>query len=566
LSFFNTGSSANIIDELDVKVGQKVTKGQILARLNKTAVQDAFNQQQTAVTNAQADVFEAQQSLATAQNAANAQNTAAQTTLNGSQNNQSAGQNVSQATINSDQTALNNDQTALDQANVSTNATKAQAQAQLNSDLNACNVSATATAAPTKAPTTAATAAPTKAPTTAATAAPTASKSSIGTSASAFTNTRIPLTELNVKGLFKFNDTCTSLAQAKFNSTIATANASVQTAQTARDNAQTKLNLDQTNANQTNTSNTGIVNNNKAGVNTQKATGANSVQGSQSNLSTALNNLKTAQLQLEQAQHNLDNAILKAPHDGTVTTINGTVGSPPGTPPNASQASTTTSSSTFIQLVDTAALQVVANVNETDTANLKQGERVQFTVNAYGDRTFNGTISEISPNGQTVSNVVTYPVYIDVDPASMKGANLFPGMTANVTITVLQRDGQLLIPVDATNFARLASGGGAAATTAAGGGVPQLIDRQSANAAMAQARQMRTTLMAERDLTADSPQPSFVIVRTATGQFLAKPVVLGLTDGTNYEVLDGLTTQDNVVIGVASNRAGGATGTSTTGG
>ncbi len=526
LSFFSTGSSANIIDELDVKVGQKVTKGQILAKLNKTAVQDAFNQAQTAVTNAQATVFEAQQSLATAQNAANTQNTAAQTTLNGSQNNQGAAQNVSQATINADQTALNNDQTALNQATVSANATKAQAQSQLNVDINTCNRNGVASPVAT-----------------------------VGLN----TPTPIPVPTVDT-------NSCIQVARNKFNSTVATANASVQTAQTAVDNAQTKLNLDRASANQTNTSNQGTVNNNKAGVNTQQATGANSVQGSQSNLSTALNNLKTAQLQLEQAQHNLDNAILKAPHDGTVTTINGTVGSPPGTPPNASQASTTTSSSTFIQLVDTAALQVVANVNETDTANLKVGDHVQFTVNAYGDRNFNGTVSEISPNGQTVSNVVTYPVYIDVDQASMKGANLFPGMTANVTIVVLQRDGVLLIPVDATNFARLASGGGAAATTAAGGGVPQLIDRQSANAAMAQARQMRTTLMAERDLTADSPQPSFVIVRTATGQFVAKPVVLGLTDGTNYEVLDGLTAQDNVVIGVASNRAGGATGTSTTGG
>ena len=371
---------------------------------------------------------------------------------------------------------------------------------------------------------------------------------------------------LNTGGIFKFEDTCTSLAQAKYNSTLATANSSVQTAQTAVDSAQTKLNIDQATANQTNTTNQGTVNNNQAGVNTQRASGANSTQGSQSALTTALNNLKTEQLLLDQAQHNLDNAVLKAPHDGTVTTINGTVGSPPGTPPNASQASTTTSSSTFIQLVDTTSLQVVANVNETDTANLKVGERAQFTVNAYSDRTFSGTISSISPNGQTVSNVVTYPVYIDVDPKSENGANLFPGMTANVTITVLERDGVLLIPVDAVNFARLASGGGAAAANAAGGGVTQLVDRQSANAAMAQARQMRATLVAERDLSADNPLPSYVIVRSANGQFLAKPVVLGLTDGTNYEVLDGLTAQDNVVVGTTT-RTGAATGaTGATGG
>lgn len=357
-----------------------------------------------------------------------------------------------------------------------------------------------------------------------------------------------------------YNDTCTSLAQAKYNSTIESADASVQNAQTAVDNADSKLSSDQAAANQTNVNNQSTVNNNQASVNTSKANGAVTVQSAQTNLTTALNNLKSAQLLLEQAKHNLDNSTLKAPHDGTVTTINGTVGSAPGTPPNASQASTTASSSTFIQVVDTSVLQVVANVNETDTANLKIGEKAQFTVNAYGDRTFTGTISQISPNGQTVSNVVTYPVYIDVDKNSAKDVNLFPGMTANVSITVLQRDGVLLIPVDAINFARLASGNGATAANAAGGGVQQLVDRQAANAAMVQARKMRETLMAERDVSADNPLPAIVIVKNANGQFAAKPVVLGLSDGTNYEVLDGLTAQDNVVVGISGGKT--ATGTS----
>jgi multidrug efflux pump subunit AcrA (membrane-fusion protein) len=570
LIFFNTGSGSAVIQELDVKVGQKVTKGQILAKLDKTALQDTFNQQQQVVTNDQNALFEAEQSLATTQNLANQQNTQAQTTTNGSQNNQNAAQNTSQSTIDADQTALDNAQTALDQARTSANATKAQAQAQLNSDLAACNATPTpstsSSSSTTSSSSTSNTSSTSKTTPTTGTTATATSNSSIGTSSSAFTNTTVPLTVLDTNSLFKFDSTCTALAQAKFNATVAQANSSVQTAQATVDTDQAKLNTDRATANQTNVSNQGTVNNNKASQNTQQASGANTIQSQTANVVTAQNNLKSAQLLLQQDQHNLDNATLKAPHDGTVTTINGTVGSAPGTPPNASQASTTTSSSTFIQLVDTATLQVVANVNETDTANLKVGEPVQFTVNAYGDRTFKGTVSQISPNGQTVSNVVTYPVYIDVDPNSAKGANLFPGMTANVTIIVLQRNGVLLIPVDAINFARLASGSGATAANAAGGGVTQLIDRQSANAAMAQARQMRTTLMGERDLTADNPLPSFVIVRTGTGQYAAKPVVLGLTDGTNYEVLDGLTTQDNVVVGIAGNRAGGATGTSTTNG
>jgi multidrug efflux pump subunit AcrA (membrane-fusion protein) len=574
LNFLSTGAGSGIIDELDVTVGQKVTKGQVLAKLNKTALQDAYNQQVAAVNAANANVFNAQAALNNAQNSANATNAASQTQLNGSQNNQNAAQNVSSETIDADQTALDNAQTALDQTRASANATKSQAQAQLNSDINACHVQATATAnakKPTPTPT------PTPKDTggtggdtggtggdTGGTGGDTGGTGGdtggTGGKAGYTGGVKTALSKLNIDSASMYNDTCTSLAQAKYNSTIETADTSVQNAETAVDNAESKLSSDKASANQTDVTNQSTVNNNKASVNTSKASGAVTVQSAQTNLTTALNNLKTAQLQLEQAKHNLDNATLTAPHSGTVTTINGTVGSAPGTPPNASQASTTTSSSTFIQIVDTGVLQVVANVNETDTANLKVGEKAQFTVNAYGDRTFTGTISQISPNGQTVSNVVTYPVYIDVDKNSSKDVNLFPGMTANVSITVLQRDGVLLIPVDAINFARLASGNGATTASTAGGGVPQLIDHTAANAAMVQARKMRETLMAERDVSADNPLPAIVIVKNANGQYVAKPVVLGLSDGTNYEVLDGLTAQDNVVVGILGGRS--ATGTS----
>src|SRR5260370_31471415 len=169
---------------------------------------------------------------------------------------------------------------------------------------------------------------------------------------------------------------------------------------------------------------------------------------------------------LQTAQHNLQNDTLKAPHAGVVTTINGTVGSTPGV---ASASSVATTGSTFIQIVDLAALQVVANVNESDTANLKVGDPAQFTVSAYGERVFNGTVSAISPNGVTVSNVVTYPVTIDVATNDLRGARLLPGMTANVTLVVVPRPKALLIPVSAVSFARLASN---PSTTS---GTPQLI-------------------------------------------------------------------------------------------
>src|SRR5205823_972051 len=98
--------------------------------------------------------------------------------------------------------------------------------------------------------------------------------------------------------------------------------------------------------------------------------------------------INIAQDQVNTAQHNLDNATLKAPHDGVVTAINGAVGGTPG-----AGGAGGSGSSAFIQIVDASALQIQANVNESDIAGVSVGQAVQFTVSAYGTRAFNGKIS-----------------------------------------------------------------------------------------------------------------------------------------------------------------------------
>ena len=178
-------------------------------------------------------------------------------------------------------------------------------------------------------------------------------------------------------------------------------------------------------------------------------------------VNTAKSKLQSALVGLQTAQHNLANATLLAPHAGIVTTINGTVGGTPGVPLSSTSTSSTGSGGgggggTFIQIADISTLQVLASVNESDTANLKVGEPAQFTVSAYGNRIFTGTVSAISPLGQTVSNVVTFPVTIDVNKDDLQNANLLPGMTASATIVVVQRPNVVLIPVNAINFARTA--------------------------------------------------------------------------------------------------------------
>lgn len=263
----------------------------------------------------------------------------------------------------------------------------------------------------------------------------------------------------------------------------------------------------------------------------------------------AKDTLKIAQAQLDSAQHALDAATLKAPHAGVVTAINGTIGGSPGT---GTSASGTSGSNYFIQIVDLSSLQVQANVNESDTANLKIGDAVTFTVNAYGDRQFKGSVSAISASGVTSSNVVSYPVSIDVDMKNAKGANLLPGMTASVTITVVQHHNVLLVPVNAINFARLASGGnGASGSTA-------LISQQDANAATSQAQQMLKDLESQDATLAQvNPVPAYVIEKTNRGAYVARPVVLGLTDNTSYEVLQGLSAGDTFISGTGGSGSSG---------
>ncbi len=259
----------------------------------------------------------------------------------------------------------------------------------------------------------------------------------------------------------------------------------------------------------------------------------------QSQVDSAQAQVNSAQSQLQTAQDNLKNATLVAPHAGTVAAINGTVGGTPGKTGTAG-GSSASQSSTFISIVDLSMLQVNASVNEADIGRVAAGQAVTFMVSAYGTRTFSGTVSAISPLGQTTSNVVTYPVTIDVDMPSVQGANLLPGMTATATITTDARFGVLLLPASAVTFAQSQVG------------APNGITRAQAQAALQQANKQLQALendSANVDVSKDTPTRAFVLERSSTDTWIVKPVVLGLTDGTSYQVLSGLHAGEHVVTG-----------------
>ncbi len=251
--------------------------------------------------------------------------------------------------------------------------------------------------------------------------------------------------------------------------------------------------------------------------------------------------INVAQNQVNTAQHNLDNATLTAPHAGVVTAINGAVGGMTTGGGSGSSGGGGGSAEGFIQIVDRSSLQVQANVNESDIGGVAVGQAVSFTVNAYGSRTFHGTVGAIAPLGQNASNVVTYPVTINVDMKSIPGANVLPGMTASITITIATHSNALLVPVDAINFAQAST----------------QISSSERDAALSQARQMMAGLQSGGTGGSKSNMTASFVLEQANNRWTAKPVVLGLTDGTSYEVLSGLTLGESVAVGV---QGGGTTG------
>lgn len=100
-------------------------------------------------------------------------------------------------------------------------------------------------------------------------------------------------------------------------------------------------------------------------------------------------------------------------------------------------------------IADLENMQVVGNVDEADIGQVKVGQHVTFTVDAYPDDTFSGTVTQVRLNPTTTSNVVTYEVIVNAPNPDLK---LIPGMTANLTIYTLELDDVIAVPLKALKF------------------------------------------------------------------------------------------------------------------
>ncbi len=151
--------------------------------------------------------------------------------------------------------------------------------------------------------------------------------------------------------------------------------------------------------------------------------------------------LLSAVASLDRALANLSYAVIRSPIDGTVIMRS--------IEPGQTVAASFSTPTLFIIAEDLSEMEIRALVDESDIGQIKEGQSVRFTVEAYIDEEFEGTVRQVWLQPQTVQNVVNYTVVIDA--ANDRGL-LYPGMTATVDFMVDEVRDVLLIPNAALRF------------------------------------------------------------------------------------------------------------------
>ena len=155
----------------------------------------------------------------------------------------------------------------------------------------------------------------------------------------------------------------------------------------------------------------------------------------------ARNAYEQAQAAIVKVKRNLGYATITSPIDGVVISRSVEEGQ--------TVAASFETPTLFTIAHDLTQMQVVADVDEADIGQVRDGQRVEFTVDAYPDDTFEGTVQQVRLEATTESSVVTYEVVISAYNPDLK---LKPGLTANVTIYTLEKEQALAVPTRALRF------------------------------------------------------------------------------------------------------------------
>lgn len=168
---------------------------------------------------------------------------------------------------------------------------------------------------------------------------------------------------------------------------------------------------------------------------------ADEYESAKLNFEKAKDQVAQSREMVQKAQTNLSYAIITSPIDGVVISKSVEEGQ--------TVAASYATPELFTIAKDLKDMQVVANVDEADIGDVKEGERVSFTVDAYPNDTFEGVVKQVRQEATTTNNVVTYEVVISAPNSELK---LKPGLTANVTIYTAERQSVLCVSTKALRF------------------------------------------------------------------------------------------------------------------
>jgi HlyD family secretion protein len=265
------------------------------------------------------------------------------------------------------------------------------------------------------------------------------------------------------------------------------------------------------------------------------------VQQSQAQVQQAQAQVQQAEAALRLAEVNLEHTTITSPIDGVVVSRDVNVGQ--------TVAASLSAPTLFTIAKDLTEMQVIANIDQADIGLVEQAKAVKFSVDAFPGKDFDGKIQQMRLNPQNVQNVVTYNVVIDVNNPEQK---LKPGMTANLTITIDERNNVLKVPNSALRFTptdasgqRIGRGTGSGGN---GGGQRRQADQPNdggANGATSSSSPAQNGGQdsGRRFAPASAPvlegQTRLVWVMGQDGKPQSRRIKVGLTDGVSTEVVEG---------------------------
>ena len=167
-----------------------------------------------------------------------------------------------------------------------------------------------------------------------------------------------------------------------------------------------------------------------------------SYENAKMSMAQAKQQISVQEQNVQKAQTNLGYATITAPIDGVVLSKEVEEGQ--------TVASAMTTPTLFIIAQDLTDMRVIADIDEADIGGVVEGQRVTFTVDAFPDDVFEGTVTQVRQQATTESNVVTYQVVISAPNEELK---LKPGLTANVSIYTMEINDVLAVPSKALRFA-----------------------------------------------------------------------------------------------------------------